>query len=204
MGTTCTTLGTLGQAAGPVFELAYRHPMPRIHGTPAVNIWNRGTRVQGPVGTGQLLVYLAFKFTAPGRINGLSFLRDQTDSDEHLAWLVHQRSDLTIRLEASATFRRNLPPTGSSPVWQTAWIRPWRRIVVGDLYELVIHHGNAKYSNMIAARSPDFDVVSGPITVPKQVTGTLTNGGTATTLTFLPGTSIGAAKPAIDVMFQPD
>lgn len=178
--------------------------MPRIHGTPAVSIWNRGTRVAGPIGTGQLLVYIAFKFTAPGRINALSFLRDTTDSDEHLAWLVHQRSDLTIRLEASATFRRNLSPSGQPTAWQTRWIRPWKRVVVGDLYELVVHYGNAKYSNMVAAHTPDSDIVVGPITVPKNNPGTLTNGGTATTLTFLPGTSISGAKPAIDVWFQPD
>ena len=168
-----------------------------------VSIWNKGSRVAGPIASGHMLVALAFKFTASGKIVGFSYLRDGNDGENHYAFLLHQLSNLTVRIEASCSFVRKLPPPGGTPFWERKYIRPWLPVVVGDLYELVVHFGNGKYSNMIAARSPDPDVIAGPITVPGAASG-VTNGITATTLTFLPGTSLGGAKPALDVLFRPD
>jgi hypothetical protein len=76
-------------------------------------------------------------------------------------------------------------------------------VSVGDLYELVVYFDVGKYSFMVNARSPDPDIVAGPITVPGAASG-VNNGLTATTLRLLPNTTIGNAKPAVDISFQPD
>ena len=177
--------------------------MPRIHGEPSVSIWNGAARAGGPTGTAPILVALAFKFTAAGRINGYSFLLDPTDGGDHHAYLIHQLPDLTVRCIDACSFRRHLPPTGGSPTWQKQWVRPWIRVSVGDLYELVVYYDVGKYSTAINARVTDPDIVVGPITVPGAASG-VNNGLTSTTLRLLPNTTIGNAKPAIDISFQPD
>ena len=177
--------------------------MPRIHGEPSVSIWSGGTRSSGPLTTSAALVALAFKFTAPGRINAYKYLLDQTDGGDHHAYLIHQLPDLTVRCIDACSFVRHLPPAGSAPVWQTKWVRPWIRVSVGDLYELVVYYDVGKYSYMVNARTPDPDIVAGPITVPGAASG-VNNGLITTTLRLLPNTTIGNAKPALDISFQPD
>lgn len=169
------------------------------------SLWNSAAPVQTNQSSGtRILVALAFVPTQAGAIAAARFFRDATDGENHVYWFVHQTQALVAFVERAGAFKRVLPPT-SPGNWQTLWFHPWLPVVANDLYELIVLFNAGRYANMVAAHSPDTDTVVGPLTIPRAGGTVVTNNGlTSTTLTLLPGTAIGNAKPALDLWFHID
>jgi len=86
--------------------------------------------------------------------------------------------------------------------WTSGFFRKPVKISANQTYAMFVEiHNSMPYGLMVTAHSPDSDITRGNFLIPASVTG-VPNGGTQTSQQISLPTSIGNAKPAIDVLFR--
>lgn len=119
--------------------------MPRQHGKQSISWWSANVPTTGPTGTTTTYVANLFRFTVPGRLNGIRFY-DATGSvaDSVIAFLIDDSFAPGLYL---ASTHLSLTP-GQNPRWHQLWFHPFARVVTGhDYWVVVLYVGGGFYRN---------------------------------------------------------
>lgn len=140
-----------------------------------------------------------YQFLIAGRIVGMRTWMDAAGGPRRYGWFAKDGQTQFVQFVTYLGWHKN--PTTTQ--WTSAFSHPWWPVAAGDTFVFVSSFSSGThYGLMVAAHTGDTDTTHGHILLPKD-TGTRPNGATSTPGALNVGTSMTAAKPAIDVLFLP-
>ena len=163
-------------------------------------VWGGATPLSLVAPGGAIWLGMYFKSSVPGKLAGLRGYFDTSGGTRHYGWACEDGQNQYINFCTFTGYHKDSSVTG----WASAFFHPWLDIPANVYWVIAVSFQFANYGLMVAAHGGDVDTTFGHFTL-RADTGSVPNGAYQTNSLglFLPNT-LGAAKPAIDILFFPD
>src|ERR1051326_4423441 len=160
-------------------------------------IWNSSPPLTIVALSGQTQIVMFFKIDVPATCFGIRAYLPTANANNYWGWFAQDGQSQIVRVCSFDSFQAG----SHAPQWSTAFFKRPIKLIANQKYVIVAVMSRFGYGQMVLPHSGDTDTTIGHFTIPADTTS-IPNGASNNTLPLFLSTSLGAAKPAIDVLVR--